>query len=159
MNDLNNAETRDPGTSWEDDFTIQRRRWSVAGHVGGSDRVRARGIWNIGCGHLWDADNAKIQADPSLPGGENARSDTVGTRLRTWTWLEKRRACECQVNLATRLTPIFNHQMQFVDKTIDFLQVLAAPLLWFDVESSAQNDHIAKVAYFAGRNLGTIILS
>ena len=48
--------------------------------------------------------------------------------------------------------------MQFVDKTIDFLQVLAAPLVRFDVESSAQNDHIAEIANLAGRNLGTIIL-
>jgi hypothetical protein len=47
---------------------------------------------------------------------------------------------------AERSLPVLNHQIEFVDETVDFLEIFAAAFFRFDIEGATEGDHIAQVA-------------
>jgi hypothetical protein len=72
-----------------------------------------------------------VDADEKIAQGLGTRSRGAGTHTLR---------CE-----ETAL-PILDHQIELIDKAIDFLQVLAASFFWFDIEGATKGNHVAQVA-------------
>jgi len=42
--------------------------------------------------------------------------------------------------------PILNHQIELVDKAVDFFEIFTTALFRFDIERATKSDHVAQVA-------------
>ena len=41
--------------------------------------------------------------------------------------------------------PVLDHQIELVDKTVDFFKIFTTALFGFDVERATKSDHVAQV--------------